>query len=70
MHGIDENQKQGPILKNSPYGFKVNINHPSVTPLYKRYKLWRGIPENCPLSDDQRLEFESYILPKMKGEEK
>ena len=49
------------------YGYRINIMHPKIEPLYKRYKKWKGIADWCPLSDAERLEFESYIL---KGENK
>lgn len=44
------------------YGYRINIMHPKIEPLYKRYKKWKGIADWCPLSDAERLEFESYIL--------
>lgn len=50
------------ILLNNKYGYKVNISHPKIKPLYQRFKKWKNIPNWCPLSDDERLEFESYIL--------
>ena len=54
-------------LKNSfipddCYGYKVDISNPEIKPLYERYKKWKGIPSWCPLSDAERLDFESYIL--------
>lgn len=52
------------ILLNNKYGYKVNISHPKIKPLYQRFKKWKNIPNWCPLSDDERLEFESYILKK------
>lgn len=58
-------------LKNSfipddCYGYKVDISDPKIKPLYERFKKWKGIPEWCPLSDEERLEFESYILKEKK----
>lgn len=44
------------------YGYRINIMHPKIEPLYKRYKKWKGIADWCPLSDAERFEFESYIL--------
>lgn len=44
------------------YGYRINITHPKIEPLYKRYKKWKGIADWCPLSDAERFEFESYIL--------
>lgn len=50
------------ILLNNKYGYKVNISHSKIKPLYQRFKKWKNIPNWCPLSDDERLEFEGYIL--------
>ena len=44
------------------YGYRINIMHPKIDPLYKRFKKWKGIADWCPLSDVERFEFESYIL--------
>ena len=48
-------------IENSKYGYKLNINHPLIRDLYTRYKRWKNIPYNVPLSDNERLEFEDYI---------
>ena len=58
-------------LKNSfipddNYGYQVDISIPKIKQLYDRYKKWKGIPNWCPLSDEERLEFESYILKEKK----
>ena len=47
--------------KNNVYGYKLNINHPYIRKLYTRYKQWKNIAYNVPLSDDERFEFEDYI---------
>ncbi len=49
------------IIENSPYGYALNINHPTIYPLYMRFKRWKEIPVWCPLSDAEREEFEEYI---------
>lgn len=41
------------------YGYKINIQHPKIRPLYERYKKKVG---EIILSDQQRLEFEGYIF--------
>ena len=48
------------------YGYQVDISDPKIKPLYERFKKWKGIPRWCPLSDEERLEFESYILKEKK----
>lgn len=48
------------------YGYRINIMHPKIKPLYQRFRKWKGVPDWCPLSDAERLEFESFIL-KQKG---
>lgn len=53
-------------LSNNPYGFKLNINHPQINELYRRYKAWKNIPSDLPLTNKQRLEFESFILNNIK----
>lgn len=56
---------QGALLKFNPYGYRVNINHPLIRPLYERYKKWKKIPHGAALSDEERFEFEKYILEKI-----
>ena len=51
----------------NPYGYRVDISKTKYRELYDRYKQWKGIPKWCPLSDKERLEFEAYVLGKMKG---
>lgn len=41
------------------YGYKINVNHPQIKPLYERYKQYLG--EKI-LSDNQRLNFECLIF--------
>ena len=45
--------------KFNKYGYKVNINHPSVRPLYERYKELVG---EFILSDAQRFDFEQKFF--------
>lgn len=53
---------KGKPASGNPYGYQVDISHPDIQPLYWRYKKWKGIPRWCPLSDEERKEFEAYIL--------
>lgn len=52
------------LLRNNPYGYRVDISDPETYKLYQRYKKWKDIPIWCPLSDGERLEFEDIILNK------
>ena len=47
--------------EDNPYGFKLNINHPRVAELWKRFEKYKGIGGRPP-RDDERREFESMIL--------
>ena len=47
---------------DNKYGYKLNVNHPQIRILYERFKKWKGYASNLPLSDEQRFEFEAYIL--------
>ena len=44
--------------KPNPYGYRFNVNHPRILPLYEKYKDKAG--ERI-LSDKQRLHFESLV---------
>lgn len=50
------------FVNNNPYGYLLNLNHPKIRELYYRYKDWKGISRNCPLSDAERFEFERYVI--------
>ena len=54
-----ETEKNDSIFaKPNQYGYKININHPSIRPMYDRYKDKLG--ERI-LSNAQRLDFEKLI---------
>lgn len=44
------------------YGYVLNLNNPQTRRLYERFKSWKGIPFNEPCSDQEREEFERYVL--------
>lgn len=46
---------------NNPYGFKLNVNHPRINALLKRYMTYKGI-DGRPPTDNERREFESIVL--------
>jgi hypothetical protein len=45
--------------KPNPYGYRFNVNHPRILPLYEKYKDKAG--ERI-LSDQQRRHFEQLIF--------
>lgn len=45
--------------KPNKYGYKININHPHIKPLYERYK--SSIKAKI-LSDAERFDFERHIF--------
>lgn len=47
------------ICEPNKYGYKVNINHPKIRPLYDRFK---RIKKAVILSDQERFEFEAAVL--------
>lgn len=49
-------------IHNNPYGFRLNINHPQINELYRRYKRWKGLTGHFPITNAQRREFEQYIF--------
>ena len=49
-------------LKNNRYGYRLNLNHPKINELYRRYKEWKGLPVTMPLTDAERRDFEEYVL--------
>lgn len=50
-------------MTDHKYGYRVNINHPRINPYYRRYKEWRRIAFADAMSDQERAEFEAYMLP-------
>lgn len=54
-----ENNNDSIYAKPNSYGYKLNVNHPQIQPLYERYKNKLGVKI---LSDNQRLTFETIIF--------
>lgn len=54
---------------NNPYGYLINVNHPKILPLYNRFLKWKKIPQGDPPSDEERREFDGYILRLTKANE-
>lgn len=44
------------------YGYQLDLKDPLVKKLYGRYKYKHHIPHWCPLSDAERLDFESQVI--------
>ena len=44
------------------YGYQLDLKDPLVKKLYGRYKDKRHIPHWCPLSDDERMDFEAQVM--------
>lgn len=44
------------------YGYRLDIRNPLVQKLYWRYKDKHHIPHWCPLSDEERLDFEAQVI--------
>lgn len=44
---------------SNKYGYKININHEKIKPLYERFKAKK---KALILSDDERFEFEAIIF--------
>jgi hypothetical protein len=43
-------------------GYKINVNHPKIKPLYEAYHKHIGHPLHIHLSHAQRMEFEMMVL--------
>ena len=50
------------ILFDNPYGFRLNVYHPKIAPIYERFKAKRGISPIFPVDDADRREFEAIML--------
>lgn len=61
MGQVDLKKDDSIWAPDNPYTYRININHPKISPLYARFKKWRGVPAHIPLSDKERFEFERYI---------
>ena len=48
--------------ENNKHGYRININHPRIRPLYEEYHKHIGVPHTVHLTHSQRLRFEAIIL--------
>lgn len=46
----------------NPQGFMLNISHPKIAEYYRRFKAWKGLPQQFPITNEQRREFERYMF--------
>ena len=44
------------------YGYQLDLKDPLVKKLYGRYKDKHHIPHCCPMSDEERLDFEAQVM--------
>ncbi len=58
------------IISGNPYGYKVDVNHPKIRPLYDRFKERIGRPIAYPLSDRERFQFENFIIQRFERNKK
>lgn len=59
------NSEMSMFIYNNPYGYRLNVNHPRINELYRRFKAWKGIAPHLPLSGEERKEFETFVLKKI-----
>lgn len=59
---IEQNFWNVIIVRNNPYGYRLNLNHYIVRDFYWRYKKKNGIPRSYPLSDSERFDFEDIAI--------
>lgn len=46
----------------NPYGFRINIGHELIGPLFDEWKITNGLHPRWSPSDADRLRFESFVL--------
>lgn len=49
------------LNRSNPYGFRININHPLVSPKFEAFKRNRHISKHT-MRDELRLEFEELFI--------
>lgn len=47
---------------NNPCGYKININHPAIYPLFVAYHKKIGVPLYIHMTTEQRLKFEEAVM--------
>lgn len=46
----------------NPYGYRINVTHPDIIPLYTKWRLEHGESIYYPPSDKCRMEFEDALI--------
>jgi hypothetical protein len=64
---INEQDEQPLFCHPNKYGYVLNLRHRLINKLYFRYKDKHNIPHWCPLSDNERQEFETVVIDYLKG---
>ena len=60
---ISRLETDGSIFTTSnPCGYKININHPKIYPLFVAYHKKIGVPLHIHMTTEQRLEFEAAVM--------
>ena len=54
-------QSNSVYLESNRYGYRININHPSIRPLYEAYHRRIGVPLHIHLTHIQRLQFDTLV---------
>lgn len=44
------------------WGYRTDLNDPEIRELYFRFKAWKNIPRWCPLPDQERHEFDTWVM--------
>lgn len=50
----------------NPWGYQFNVNHPTVSRLYKEYQQQHGLDMRIAMTDAQRRAFEAELLQRMR----
>lgn len=53
--------------ENNPYGFKINVNNPTISHMYRQFKINHGLPEHFPIPERYRRAFDDIILRMIKA---
>lgn len=53
------------FIKDSKYGYALNLANPLISSWYHIFKKENGIPIWCPLSDNERFDFEESVFRKL-----